>query len=280
MENNKLKFCDGIRLLIRWITRIRVLGETVISLLLFLLVACSSPVELAPDVSNLYTFIEIPLGSFDMGAPASEQGTQSDERPVHTVTFDYDFEIMTTEVTQALWVEVMGVNPSCLCNPENPVEMVSWSACQGFIIEMNVLDPSYFYRLPTEAEWEFCCRAGSTTRFYWGEDSNEDEVHDYAWNNRNSGYVAHAVAQKLPNAWGLYDMSGNVCEWCEDGYHVSYTGAPDNGSSWDVPFSSTRIIRGGGWLNLPKHCRSANRQYSTIGYCSSSLGFRLVRTKR
>ena len=166
-------------------------------------------------------FVSIPQGSFQMGAPEGEQGSSSRERPVHTVTFNYDFEIMTTEVTQGMWLEVMGGNPSHFTGDLNrPVEYVSWDDCQVFVDAMNILDPYHTYRLPSESEWEYCCRAGTTERFYWGEDPGNTDINNYAWWACNSGGT-HPVAQKLPNAWSLYDMSGNVYEWCEDWYHCA-----------------------------------------------------------
>jgi len=233
-----------------------------------------------PTLPEGMEFVAIPAGSFEMGAPAEEEGTEFDERPVHTVTFNYSFEMMTTEVTQAMWEEVMGNNPSHFSGANLPVECVTWDECQNFADAMNDLDPDHVYRLPSESEWEYCCRAGTTTRFYWGDDPGETEIGDYAWWNSNSNDTTHPVAQKLPNDWGLYDMSGNVEEWCEDFWHDSYTGAPSDGSPWLVPAGSYIINRKGCWNSLPEDCRSAQRGGSLPGDYNFDLGFRLVRTAR
>jgi formylglycine-generating enzyme required for sulfatase activity len=225
-------------------------------------------------------FVAIPAGSFEMGAPAEEEGTEFDERPVHTVTFNYSFEMMTTEVTQAMWEEVMGNNPSHFTGVNLPVECVSWDECQDFADAMNDLDPDHVYRLPSESEWEYCCRAGTTTRFYWGDDPEETEIGDYAWCNSNSDDTTHPVAQKVANAWGLYDMSGNVREWCEDFWHDSYTGAPSDGSPWLVPAGSEIIDRSGCWYSTPNDLRSAQRGGRLPGDHNFDRGFRLVRTAR
>jgi len=222
-------------------------------------------------------FVSIPQGSFAMGAPAGEEGSELDERPLHTVTFNYDFEIMTTEVTQSMWLQVMGGNPSHFTGDLNrPVEKVSWNDCQDFVDAMNSLDPSHTYRLPSESEWEYCCRAGTTTRFFWGEDTNETEIDSYAW--WWYGSPTHPVAQKHSNSWGLYDMSGNVNEWCEDWYHGNYNDAPSDGSAWLDPSGSFRVYRGGSCWSKASECRSANRSSNVLGYRRRHLGLRLVRS--
>jgi len=225
-------------------------------------------------------FVFISQGSFEMGAPVIEQGSYSRERPVHTVTFNYDFQIMTTEVTHGMWLKVMGSNPSHFTGIDHPVEKVSWYDCQDFVDAMNYLDPSFTYRLPSESEWEYCCRAGSTERYYWGEDLGETVINGYAWWSGNSGSTTHSVAEKLPNAWGLYDMSGNVWEWCEDWYHSNYNGAPADGTAWVVPQGSGRVSRGGSRSCCAMFCRSAFRDSDNPGGRYSDLGLRLVRTVR
>jgi formylglycine-generating enzyme required for sulfatase activity len=227
-------------------------------------------------------FASIPSGSFEMGSPESDPDSYDSERPVHTVTFNYSFEMMTTEVTQGMWLEVMGSNPAFGygVGSNYPVYNVSWNDCQEFVDVMNVLDPNYEYRLPSEAEWEYACRAGTTTRFYWGDDPSYSLIDQYAWYYENSGSITHPVAQKLPNAWGLYDMSGNVREWCEDYWHDDYTGAPTDGSPWISPSSSYRVIRGGGWINGAQSCRSAIRHCDDPGSSDYNLGLRLARSVR
>jgi formylglycine-generating enzyme required for sulfatase activity/ribosomal protein L32 len=225
-------------------------------------------------------FACIPSGSFSMGSPSSESERGSDEGPVHTVNIQ-SFELMTTEVTQGMWEELMGTNPSNFTGDLNrPVESVSWNDCQEFINRMNDLDPSYTYRLPSEAEWEYACRAGTTTRYYWEEDPASTEIGEYAWYDGNSSSTTHPVAQKLPNAWGLYDMSGNVWEWCADWYHESFSGAPTDGSPWVSPSGSYRVARGGGWYGDTGYYRSSHRGISCPGIGGFSRGFRLARSVR
>ena len=129
--------------------------------------------------------------------------------------------------------------------------------------------------MPSEAEWEYACRAGTTTRFYWGDDLNESQIVDYAWYNKNSDETSPA-GQKIPNAWGLYDMCGNVREWCEDWYHVSYTGAPTDGSPWVSPAGTRRVNRGGSYYDIDNLCRSAYRNSNEPTFKYPSTGFRIL----
>ena len=180
-------------------------------------------------------FVLIPGGSFMMGSPSSEEGRRADEEPKHRVNIQ-PFYMMTTEVTQAMWKEVMEDNPSRFKSDSLPVEMVSWNDCQNFIKKLNQLDPGKNYRLPSEAEWEYACRAGTTTKYYSGNNESDlARVGWYGYNEGNSNNRTHPVGQKEANSWGLYDMHGNVYEWCEDRYHDSYKGAPTNGSAWLSP---------------------------------------------
>ena len=226
-------------------------------------------------------FVSIPSGSFEMGSPDSDPESWDIERPVHTVTLNYSFELMTTEVTQGMWEEVMGDNPSFFTGDLNrPVEKVSWEDCQEFVDAMNDYFPDHEYRLPTESEWDYACRAGTTTRYYWGNDPDHTLIDQYAWYDENSGVTTHPVAQKLPNAWGLYDMNGNVLEWCEDWYHDSYSGAPTNGSAWLYPAGYYRVLRGGSWDYQARYCRSTERYNSSPDDRSFNQGFRLARSVR
>jgi len=227
-------------------------------------------------------FVELPAGSFEMGSPPGEPGSFEGERPVHTVTFDYSFEIMTTEVTQAMWEELLQnpwSDPSHFTGPDRPVDNILWEECQEFVDAMNALDPVHEYRLPSEAEWEYACRAGTATRFYWGDDPEYSQILQYAWFSENSGGETHPVGEKLPNSLGLFDMSGNGWEWCQDTWHSNYEGAASDGSAW-VDGSDDHIIRGGGWVIGARYCRSAHREYISAGNTYSFLGFRLVRTAR
>jgi formylglycine-generating enzyme required for sulfatase activity len=259
-----------------------------------------------PDVSNPkdvgltrleggMTFVTIPAGTFTMGSPDSEPGRGTMEDQQHKVTISKAFEMQTTEVTQSQWVAAMASNPSYFQKTEhcpseftqvngvsiclnNPVDTVSWNDAQEFIGKLNAKADGYHYRLPTEAEWEYSARAG-TTGSYAGD------LDAIAWYSDNSGQMTHPVSEKSANAWGLFDMHGNVWEWTADrwgSYSAIAVTDPEGPSSG--PY---RVFRGGDWGSLSRFCRSANRDgelpeirrgYST-GYLSYYLGFRLVRTK-
>lgn len=260
----------------------RVLILSVCSLSFFLISACNESTGPSVELPDGMEFVSISSGSFQMGAPEGEAGSNSDERPVHAVAFEYSFQIMTTEVTQGMWEELMGSNPAADngVGSDYPVYNVSWQDCQEFVAGMNQLDPGYAYRLPTEAEWEYCCRSASSTKYYWGEDLQGLLILNSAWFKYNSGAETHPVAQKYPNAWGLYDMSGNVYEWCQDCSHFNYQGAPSDGSAWENPATSDRVIRGGSWDTEAEGCRSAFRDPSDPDSGRSTVGLRLVRTER
>ena len=214
----------------------------------------------------------IPEGSFEMGSPDDEDGRDSDEGPVHRVTFTEGFWLGKYEVTQAQWEAVMGSNPSYFNGANHPVEQVSWEDIQDFESELDNV-----FRLPSEAEWEYSCRAGTTTRFYWGDDPNYSQIGGNAWYGGNSDSSTHPVGQKGANDWELHDMSGNVWEWCEDWYHSSYDGAPNDGSAWVTDSSSYRVVRGGGCLDPALYCRSAFRLLGPPSGRFVDLGFRLAR---
>lgn len=217
-------------------------------------------------------FIYIKPGTFMMGSPSHEKGRYNNEKQ-HQVTLTRGFYMQTTEVTQGQWKAVMGSNPSRFKGDDLPVEQISWNDVQEFIRRLNQREGGDKYRLPTEAEWEYACRAGRTTRFSFGDD--ESRLGEYAWYDGNSGSRTHPVAQKKPNAWGLYDMHGNVWEWCQDRYGDYPSGSvtdPEGPSS-----GSYRVIRGGSWVNEPRFVRSANRGRSYPDYRNYNLGFRLLR---
>lgn len=214
----------------------------------------------------------IPAGSFQMGSPSSEARRFADEGPVHTVTFASGFWMGKYEVTQQQWQAVMGSNPARNFGVGNnyPVYNVSWNAIQTFESTLGNA-----FNLPSEAQWEYACRAGTTTRFYWGDDDAIfSAIRDYAWYDVNSWSTTHAVGVLRANNWGLCDMNGNVEEWCEDWYG-SYSGSVTNPTG---PASgSNRVLRGGSWTDNPAYCRSAHRfsQIPVGGYYD--IGFRLVR---
>ncbi len=189
-----------------------------------------------------------------------------------------DFSLGKYEVTQAAWRAVMGDNPSYFSGcDECPVEQVSWEDVQQFIQKLNQ-QTGQRYRLPTEAEWEYAAGGGSGARTLFAGTNDESSLGNYAWYDENSGDKTHPVGQKQPNGLGLYDMSGNVWEWCEDDWHQDFRGAPANGSAWvDSPRGSDRVLRGGGWVNGPVRCRVAYRNLNVPGYRDGTLGFRLAR---
>ncbi len=170
--------------------------------------------------------------------------------------------------------EAMGNNPSYFKGDDLPVEQVSWNDVQQFIQRLSEKEGTNKYRLPSEAEWEYAARAGTTTSYSFGDD--ESKLGDYAWFTGNSGSKTHPVGQKKPNTWGLYDMHGNVWEWMQDIYHNNYNGAPADGSAWEGD-GSDRVDRGGSWSYGARTCRSANRNYAAPGPRNHSLGFRLLR---
>lgn len=169
----------------------------------------------------------------------------------------------------------MGSSPSYYKGDDLPVEKVSWNDVQDFIKKLNEKEGGNKYRLPTEAEWEYSVRAGTTTRYSFGDE--ESKLGDYAWYYANSGSKTHEVGQKKPNPWGLYDMHGNVWEWVQDIYHNSYSGAPNDGSFWKSGDGSYRVIRGGGGGYGAGGCRSAVRTYYGQALRRRDLGFRLLR---
>ena len=203
-------------------------------------------------------FVWIPPGTFEMGSKQGEQRC-GDELPLHKVNFQRGFWLGKYEVTQAQWRAVMGNNPfwpPWWRGDNLPADWISWTDAQEFIGKLSA-GVGGTYRLPTEAEWEYACRAGTTTRYYWGNQIDDN----YCWWRRNSGGRTHQVGQRKPNAWGLHDMLGNVYEWCEDVYHNNYEGAPSDGTAWVTGGDSqVRVLRGGSWkAEDPMYLRSGER---------------------
>jgi len=266
----------------------------------------------------------IPPGRFWMGSPKDEPGRLDWEGPRHQVTIAEGFWLFDTPCTQALWSAVMGHdpsrNPSQFGDPERPMEQVSWADCQGFIERINARLPGLGLSLPSEAHWEYACRAGSETALYSGPiailgQQNAPALEAIAWYGGNSGLdydldeawetIGHDWTQmqyptkragtrkvkgKAPNAWGLYDMLGNVDEWVADPWHANYSGAPADGQVWQVAKAARsasggetggvrRVIRGGSWNAYARGCRCAFRDHGAPGYRDGSLGFRCTRVQ-
>lgn len=219
--------------------------------------------------------VRVPAGSFEMGSALDPGYSADSEMPAHTVTIGSEFQLGKYEVTQAQWNAVMGSVPAgqMVTGPNYPVAMVSWTMSQSFLTALNALGLGT-YRLASEAEWEYACRAGSNTRWCFGDDVAQ--LVNYAWYSPNT--TVKTVGTKLPNAFGLYDMHGNVYEWVQDWYHGTYVGAPTNGSAWESPTGTSRVLRGGNYANAAVYCRSAYRNYNTPGGTRNAYGLRVVRT--
>ena len=241
-----------------------------------------------------FKMVRIPAGEFMMGSPSGEPGRDKDETQ-HRVRISKSFFLGETEVTQGLWRAVMGSNPSYFknCGEKCPVEQVSWKDCQNFIRKLNQLVSGGGFRLPTEAEWEYACRAGTKGAYagnldamgWYGNNSGNNRIDALAlWRNDKSTYVkkilengcrTRSAGSKNPNSWGLYDMHGNVWEWCRDWYGDYPAGLvtdPTGASS-----GSCRVLRGGSWIGYAWNCRSANRDWLDPDNRNRYDGFRLAR---
>ena len=220
-----------------------------------------------------FDMIAVEGGTFTMGATAEQASdAYSDEKPTHQVTLS-SYYIGKTEVTQELWQAVMGSNPSGFSGANLPVEKVSWEDCQIFIAILNELTGKYF-RLPTEAEWEYAARGGSKSQGYKYSGSNT--VDDVAWYPSNSSSKTHPVATKAPNELGIYDMSGNVLEWCRDWYSSSYYSSSSQYNPTGPASGSRRVYRGGSWGSSARLCRVSYRDYNGPSYRFYNLGLRLA----
>lgn len=247
----------------------------------------SQPVETQPSrpsdsfINSLgIKMVQIPGGTFQMGSlfeddprnPFKGKGNFKDEQPVHSVTLSA-FEMSATEITQGQYMALMGTNPSRFTGDDNlPVESVSWNDAVAFCRALSLKTGSE-YRLPTEAEWEYACRAGTSTKYYTG--NSESDLARAGWYDGNSGMKTHPVGQKTPNAWGLYDMHGNVFEYCNDWYW-SYT-SENVTNPTGAKIGVFRVLRGGSWYSIDDfNCRSAYR-IGLPGFGDNRCGFRVVR---
>jgi formylglycine-generating enzyme required for sulfatase activity len=261
------------------------LKDKVVILVSVFIFAVSVNVSWAEDVKSMTNsigmeFVLIPEGSFMMGSDADPKNVniKEDESPKHKVTITKPFYIGKYEVTQAQWVRLMGDNPSAFKMKEEPrpVENVSWDDVQTFIQNLNKKERTKRYRLPTEAEWEYAARAGADTAYYFGD--NPDLLPEYGWYEKNSDGETHPVGLLKPNAWGLYDIHGNVWEWCQDWYGGKYYAVSPLSDPEGHPFGDFRVFRGGSWYSFDRQCRSTNRPTNYFKYERKDFfGFRVVK---
>ncbi len=226
------------------------------------------------DTVMVPEFIHVQGGEFLMGCRCGNG--QPWEYPLHSVDLD-GFEIMTEEVSQDLWTEVMGWNPSSFQGSDLPVESVSWNMCMDFIEALNELDHRYIYMLPTEAQWEYACRSGTETGFHWGNCCSDSALECFCVCACTSGGGTIPVDAGESNHYGLRHMSGNVMEWCADQWYPSYEGAPSDGTCRIVGEGAQRVARGGCWVMDPGTCRSSSRVHLNEDFAYPTVGFRLVR---
>ncbi|MGD9778965.1 formylglycine-generating enzyme family protein [Methanomethylovorans sp.] len=216
-------------------------------------------------------FVLIPAGELRM-----DPNRHIFEKPANRVIIPEPFYLGKYLVTQKEWRSVMGNDPSCFEGDDRPVECVSWNDVQEFIAKLNIKEGTDKYCLPTEEEWEYACRAGTTTRYSFGD--TDSKLGEYAWYCANSEHETHPVGQKKPNPWGLYDMHGNVWEWCQNRSNGNYDENLAYASTWEDVVVFSPVLRGGGWVSYPRKCRSAYRMTFHPNYGHYSLGFRLLRS--
>ena len=218
--------------------------------------------------------VYIPAGTFVMGSPDNAANRHAIDAQ-HIVTITQSFYMGKYEVTQAQWQALMGRNPSSTKGDNLPVEQISWDDCQLFIQKLNALGQGIF-RLPTEAEWEYACRAGTITRYYWGDEYDMNQMGQYAWNGPKAADKTHNVGLKLPNAWGLFDMCGNVSEWCQDWFISYYFSEYRQTDPQGADTGTIKVIRGGDYR---RPLSSAYRLWNTPDNGSNRIGLRVVRTQ-
>ena len=224
-------------------------------------------------------FVEIPPGEFLMGCSVGDSECDSDEKPLHKITLTKPFLIGKYEVTQAEWKKVMGNNPANFskCGDTCPIENVSWNDAQEFIqrlCKMEKMNPCH-YSLPSEAQWEYAARAGTQTRFYWGNKVRDD----YLWYDPNAKDTTHPVGKKKPNAWGLYDMLGNVWEWTGDTYDANYYSKSVAIDPEVQTKTQKYVMRGGSWDHDDQYCRVSDRDFGVPDMDFNTVGFRIIKTQ-
>ncbi len=248
--------------------------------------------EISPGLGGGVTmqFVLIPAGEFMMGSHDSPQEVMQEfglpepfveylknEHPQHRVRITKPFYLGKFEVTQEQWQAIMGTNPSFRKGAKHPVESVSWNDCQAFLRKLNekLGKSGVTFGLPTEARWEYACRAGTSTRFSFGSDRKD--LGEYAWYARTSGMKSHPVGEKKPNAWGLYDMHGNVEEWCADWYDTDYYGRSPESDPGGPADGISRVLRGGSFYGgTPDYFRCADRYHDHPGFHYYRYGFRVA----
>lgn len=214
-------------------------------------------------------FLRIPGGCYQMG----EDTGYEYERPAHEVCVQ-DFYLGQYEVTQKQWESLMGTNPSRFKGPDHPVQRITWNDAQAYIAKLNALEETDLYRLPTEAEWERAARGGTTTRYYWGNEIDND----YAWYYGSSNFQSHPVGTAKPNPFGLYDMLGNVWEWVSDWYDFDYYKKSPRENPQGPETGTLKTRRGGSMANLASYVRSASRYRGKVDHPHYILGFRVARS--
>lgn len=220
-------------------------------------------------------FVLIPAGEFHMNTVSKDKDRSDYESQAHKVTIKNSFYMGKSSVTQKQWKNIMGTSPSHFKGETRPVEMISWEEVQEFVQKLNAIENTDKYRLPSEAEWEYACRAGTQTRYFFGD--NESKLNEYAWCVENSGRKTHPVGQKDPNPWGLSDMYGNVWEWVQDKWHDDYNLAPSDGCAWEDGDNFYRVSRGCSWYCNSGSCSSVARISREPESHFANLGFRLLR---
>jgi formylglycine-generating enzyme required for sulfatase activity len=237
-----------------------------------------------PEGARKLEMVLISPGTFTMGSPEDERGRSDKEWLPHTVTISQPFYLGKYEVTQAQWKAVMGSMPkskAMVIGPNHPVGKVSWNGCQKFIKRLDALAQGTF-RLPTEAEWEYACRAGTTTQYSFGDTLEHADQYMW-WSGNNDPNGAKEVGLKLPNPWGLFDMDGNVSEWCSDRWEAPHEREPQTDpkgpSGWFHTWLTNHVNRGGSFFLGAQACRAASRHYEQSIDYHYTLGLRLVMTR-
>jgi len=215
-------------------------------------------------------FVSIPTGEFMMGCSSGDSECRDNEKPAHRVRIEKRFHIQKHEVTQDQWLDVMGANPSEQQGTDLPVHNVSWNDIEEFLTKLNARGDGFHYRLPTEAEWEYAARAGNAAAY-------PNSIDAIAWYDKNSGRLPHSVGSKQPNAWGIYDMNGNVWEWVSDWFDSNYYASSPSTDPAGPSSGRQHVVRGGSFSDRASFARVSNRFGVTPTFGNYDLGFRLVR---